>query len=527
MPEISQTLSKKMIKKFLSIMLLGTTVLTTNAQTQVTNGDFETWTLDGDNLPNNWNSFQTADGSFASAGYSSSNRQVQKSTDIRPGSTGQSSVRIWTRTVFSIPAQGNLTSGRVHAGSMTAANKNNYNYSDRDGSNTINGVVNPCAMKFTGHPDAVSVWVKFNRKGGDNTARFAAFVHDDHDYITYGLESDDTETNKSYVVASAEKNFEPCDWTNLVLPFNYTGNEDARYILVNASPSSYPGKGKANDELYIDDIEMIYYHALSDLKYNGQTVAGFNEETKDYDLTDQVYDESKVSWTVKGHAATVSKAFNATTGKLRLTVKNNDSGESTVYTLSFKTASATLFVSTAAKYATFIAPFNLSIPSSIPVDAYTVDNINANGTLVMTKLGKNIPANIPVVLYSTRTSDYTRTASGAFVPATNNLTEGLLTGTYEEIDAPVDSYVMQNHDGRVGFFHVAAGKQPKVAPNRCYLTVPAGSAAPAFFFEEDETNGIGNINMTTDNTIYDLQGRRVATPTKGLYIINGKKVVIR
>lgn len=508
-------------------MLLGTTVLAANAQTQVTNGDFETWTLDGDNLPNNWNSFQTADGGYASMGYSSSNRQVKKSADVRPGSTGQASVRIWTRSIIGISAQGNLTSGRVHAGAMSAANKENYNYSDRDGSKTINGIENPCAMKFTGHPDAVSVWVKFNRQGDDNTARFAAFIHDDHDYITYGLDDYDNATNKSYVVASAAQNFEPCGWTNLVLPFQYTGNEDAKYILVNASTSSYPGKGKANDELFIDDIEMIYYHALSDLKYNGQTVAGFNESTSTYDLTDQVYDESKVSWTVKGHAAEVTPSFNTTTGRLTLKVTNKDTNESTTYYLTFKKATATMSVTAAAKYATFIAPFNWTIPSTTTVDAYTVDNVNANGTLVMTKLGKNIPANTPVVLYSTRTSDYNLSRTYACVPATNNLTEGLLTGTYEEINAPVDSYVLQNHDGRVGFFHVAAGKQPKVAQNRCYLTVPAGSAAPAFFFEENETDGIGNIEMTTDNSIYDLQGRRVASPTKGLYIINGKKVVIR
>ena len=43
---------------------------------QITNGDFETWTYDGANLPNYFNSFQTADGSYSSYGYDSSNRQV-------------------------------------------------------------------------------------------------------------------------------------------------------------------------------------------------------------------------------------------------------------------------------------------------------------------------------------------------------------------------------------------------------------------------------------------------------------------
>ena len=48
----------------------------------------------------------------------------------------------------------------------------------------------------------------------------------------------------------------------------------------------------------------------------------------------------------------------------------------------------------------------------------------------------------------------------------------------------------------------------------------------------ESTTGIGaalndNVEMTNDNVIYDLQGRRVESPTKGVYIRNGKKVVIK
>ena len=45
----------------------------------------------------------------------------------------------------------------------------------------------------------------------------------------------------------------------------------------------------------------------------------------------------------------------------------------------------------------------------------------------------------------------------------------------------------------------------------------------------EETTGIENVNCETitNNRYYDLQGRHVAQPTKGLYIVNGKKAVIR
>jgi len=229
---------------------------------QVPNGDFETWTYDGDNLPNNWNSFRTADGSMATL---AGNSQVKKSTDTRPGSNGQYSCSIWARSVFGIVAQGNLTSGRVHAGSATATDKENYNYTDRDGSTTKGDVVNPCYMSFTGKPKAVKVWVKYVQGGSGygvyNKAKFSAIIHSDADYISYGLPENDTPENKALVVASAVKEiaYKGGEWEELVIPFEYTNNgAKPAYIQINASTNAYPGKGKKDDYLYIDDIEMVY-----------------------------------------------------------------------------------------------------------------------------------------------------------------------------------------------------------------------------------------------------------------------------
>ncbi len=67
-----------------------------------------------------------------------------------------------------------------------------------------------------------------------------------------------------------------------------------------------------------------------------------------------------------------------------------------------------------------------------------------------------------------------------------------------------------------------------------YLEISGGSGAhaPAFigFGDDNGTTGIQTIDngkLTIDNVYYDLQGRRVAKPTKGLYIVNGKKVIIK
>ena len=228
---------------------------------QITNGDFETWTFDGANLPNYFNSFQTADGLFSGLAYDKNNRQVKRSTDKRPGSPGSYSCSIWSRKVSGVVAQGNLTTGRVHAAAMSATGKNNYNYSDRDGSNTSNGVKNPCAMPFTGRPDSLVVWVKFTPNGTDSShpyAKVTATIHSDFDYIDGYAQTSDSK----YVVATAinmtiaKTNGK---WKRLSIPFNYTNNgAQPKYILLSAATNAYPGGGHENDYLYLDDITLVY-----------------------------------------------------------------------------------------------------------------------------------------------------------------------------------------------------------------------------------------------------------------------------
>ncbi len=250
---------RKIIALFAAAVLLSGAALAQN-RPQINNGDFETWTFDGGNLPNYFNSFQTADGTWSGTAYSSSNRQVQRSSDTRPGSTGSFSCSIWSRKVWGVNAQGNLTTGRVHAGGTSATSNKNYNYSDRDGSNTRNGFTNPCAMPFTGRPDSLVVWVKFVPNGTDSKhpyAKVTATIHDDFDYID-GYENT---SPQSHVVATAiNMTIARTDsWKRLSIPFRYTNNgAQPRYILLSAATNAYPGGGNENDYLYLDDITLVY-----------------------------------------------------------------------------------------------------------------------------------------------------------------------------------------------------------------------------------------------------------------------------
>lgn len=249
-----------MKKTVIAIILLAVCITAySQDKPQIPNGDFETWTYDGANLPNNWNSYQTADGSWAGTAYAKKNRQVERSTSTRPGSTGRYSCRIWARSILGIIAQGNLTTGRMHAGSTSAKDNKNYNYTDRGGSTSNSGVTNPCYMAFTGKPDSLVAWVKFVQGNTSSKYPYAlvnAHIHSDFDFIV-GYQN---VSSSSYIVASCEKKIssEGGKWQRISMPFEYGSNTNPKYILINFATNSVPGEGHKDDELYVDDVELIY-----------------------------------------------------------------------------------------------------------------------------------------------------------------------------------------------------------------------------------------------------------------------------
>ena len=91
-----------------------------------------------------------------------------------------------------------------------------------------------------------------------------------------------------------------------------------------------------------------------------------------------------------------------------------------------------------------------------------------------------------------------------------------------------------------GKFWYSTGKTPMMA-FRAYFdfvdVLPETDASPARIimeFDDETTTGVGdamrlndNGQMINDKFVYDLQGRRVTQPQKGLYINNGKKILVR
>jgi hypothetical protein len=181
-------------------------------------------------------------------------------------------------------------------------------------------------------------------------------------------------------------------------------------------------------------------------------------------------------------------------------------------------------------YSTLFLNYSVAIPNG--VTAYTANEIIDDQWLNMQEITGVIPANTAVVLqgaagdYEFKLTKETRTA-----------VEAILTGTlYKQTIDKVNGnyYVLANTEDGVGFYNAVNGENTGQfinAANKAYLHI-TGTTQSKFYgfrFENGETTGINGVkDQSSENyTIYDLQGRKVNSPTKGLYIINGKKVYIK
>ena len=282
---------------------------------QVQNSDFELWDdEDNDKIePTHWNSFMHASGSLSGM---VSGQQVKKSEDARPGSEGQYSAKIYAREVKVLgitvaTAQGNLTTGRINAGSMSASDaKGNYNYTSTDDDNF--------RQIFTGLPDSVRVWVKPLCEFG---GAISCFLHT-NGYFQSPMANEITAS----VVASAEKSDIATseDWLELSLPLTYNEEVEGQrpaYALITFTTSGTAGKSNKDDWMLIDDLCFIYNSELEKATYGNEVIL-FDEDGKA--AVDEYYDADMLSLKANGRAATIETAYDENTAVLTVTVFGDD-----------------------------------------------------------------------------------------------------------------------------------------------------------------------------------------------------------
>lgn len=176
---------------------------------------------------------------------------------------------------------------------------------------------------------------------------------------------------------------------------------------------------------------------------------------------------------------------------------------------------------TSAKWGTFVAPFEVTMPAG--VSAYTVESVSADVINLKEVTSGVVAANTPVVLYSEQAVD--ETYDGVITSYDEVGTQ--LVGVFKTTEMQAGSYILQNHDGNVAFYRVMeVSGAPTVAASRCYIVAPE-SSAKGLAISVDEATGINTIFGSEKVEIYDINGRKLNAPVKGINIINNKKVIIK
>ena len=176
---------------------------------------------------------------------------------------------------------------------------------------------------------------------------------------------------------------------------------------------------------------------------------------------------------------------------------------------------------TSAGMATFVPQYEVKVPNGVQAMIVTAINEKSVTTADVTT---TIPAGAPVVLKNADTFNFPIVD---YEGTTSNIEGNLLKVVTANEPAPAGSYVLYNGNEGVGFYEWT-GAAP-LAVGRVYLpTTKTGSRSYLSFGGDAEMTGIEtmyNEKCTMNNEVFDLQGRRVAQPVKGLYIVNGKKVI--
>ena len=320
------------------------------------------------------------------------------------------------------------------------------------------------------------------------------------------------------------------------LPFSWTGTADkgkadlADQTGVNVSlgtdyaTSNAPYRLKFDGEgkyvtIYLDGKPEAVHFTAKLLGGKADTGSKIKVQGSDDGLSFTDIEE----FTMKGAANatfefTTSNAFAPTHRAVKLVMSSKDQNVG-VGNISINLVKATL---NAAGYATFASAYPVDFSDDSEFSAWQITGINGNA-ITFSQITGTVAAGTGVLLKGTASStiNIPVAASGTDISATNKLT-GITTAT--EVTADEYYGLKGNKFVQVNAGTVKAGK----------ALLPASAITNAareltFVFEGETTGirGIENSELRNENSFFDLQGRKIAQPKKGLYIMNGKKVIMK
>lgn len=244
-------------------------------------------------------------------------------------------------------------------------------------------------------------------------------------------------------------------------------------------------------------------------------------------VVDQV--EDKASYTLDYKDNVIASGIVNTKTELKTvkfghyTTNQNDNNTLTLQSLQIKeNPGVELTLNNNYIYSTFCSDWNIDFSTVTAVEAYKA---NVNGNVVSTErvYGKVKAGEGLLIKNVANVTSVTLPVVHDAEALENNALKGVIKNM-EASDFKGKNACILASDTE--FKHIDPAKSTGTfKKGKAYLELPAGtSAKPSTLFIGEATaiNGIA-VEKKADNAIYNLQGMRVKTPTKGLYIINGKK----
>ena len=172
-------------------------------------------------------------------------------------------------------------------------------------------------------------------------------------------------------------------------------------------------------------------------------------------------------------------------------------------------------------YATFCSQYSLDFTEAEGYTAWQITDID-NDAITFAKVTGSVKGGTGLLLKGEAGATVTLASVNSTTELGDNLLEGTLAPTYS---------TGSNYYGLSGktFVPVGAGTVPAGKALLSAEWIPTQARQLSFIFEDETTGITDHLRETSTNNgeYFNLAGQRVAQPAKGLYIVNGKKVVIR
>ena len=192
---------------------------------------------------------------------------------------------------------------------------------------------------------------------------------------------------------------------------------------------------------------------------------------------------------------------------------------------------------TSAGWCTLILPFDAEIPQGFEVYSCTGTEVPVGtSTALVLEKAESIEAHTPYIVKGKEGDTYDFSEYGTALQ--DQYAAGLMTGTFTQQKAVANTYVLQNQEGKVGFYKVMAGSEPTIKPYRAYINADVAEANIVALLLPGIGTGIDGI-VAEDAlvNVYDLNGILVRENvklgqaleglSKGIYIVNGTKKAVK